>query len=133
MLKCRFYLNIEAVDEDYRPVIWPIKYPYWCSGESENDFILIAYVDSIEDLMKQWPEAHDIDSEEVKKIEFSSRFPKPDWYQEKAQKKREKTLEEKQLIEKAVEWLKENEAKYWSSVYDTPQRLLEDFKKAMEE
>ena len=36
-------------------------------------------------------------------------------------------------INKAVKWLKENEAKYWSSKYDTPQRLLDDFKKAMEE
>jgi len=40
---------------------------------------------------------------------------------------------QKQMVEKAVKWLKENEARYWSSEYDTPQRLLDDFKKAMEE
>lgn len=40
---------------------------------------------------------------------------------------------QKQMVEKAVKWLKENESSYWSSEYDTPQRLLDDFKKAMEE
>lgn len=40
---------------------------------------------------------------------------------------------QKQMIEKAVKWLKENEARYWSSEYDTPRRLLDDFKEAMEE
>lgn len=40
---------------------------------------------------------------------------------------------QQQMIEKAVDWLKENEARYWSSEYDTPQRLLDDFKEAMEE
>lgn len=39
---------------------------------------------------------------------------------------------QQQMIEKAVKWLKENEAGYWSSEYGTPQRLLVDFKKAME-
>jgi len=57
MLRCRFYVNQEEVENDYRPVSWPIKYPYWCSGESETDFILIAYVDSIEkDLALEAPE-----------------------------------------------------------------------------
>lgn len=78
----RFYVNIKKVKGDYRPVIWPIKYPYWCSGESDKDFILVAYVDSLDDLYKQWPEATKVESEKVDKIEYSSRFPKPDWYEE---------------------------------------------------
>lgn len=40
---------------------------------------------------------------------------------------------QQQMIEKAVNWLKENEAGYWSSEYGTPRRLLDDFKEAMEE
>ena len=101
MLSCRFYVNIEKVNRDYRPVIWPIKYPYWCSGESSTDFIIVAYVDSLDELYKQWPEAHNIDSEEVKKIEFSSRFPKPDWYTEE---KKEKKSKQEKFVEKFGHW-----------------------------
>lgn len=82
MLKCRFYVGIEETDNDYRPMVWPIKYPYWCTGENDTDFILVAYVDSTEDLMKQWPEAHDIEEEEVEKVEFTGRLQKPEWYVE---------------------------------------------------
>jgi len=39
----------------------------------------------------------------------------------------------KMLIDEASEWLKENASSYWSSEYDTPQRLLIDFKQAMAE
>ncbi len=82
MILCRFYINIKEVNEDYRPVIWPIKYPYWCTGETKEDFILLAYVDSLDELYKQWPEAKDIESEEVDNIHFFERFPKPVWYKE---------------------------------------------------
>lgn len=94
MIWCRFYINIKEVKEDYRPVIWPIKYPYWLSGESETAYIICAYADSEEDIYKQWPEAYDLDTEEVKSIEFSERFPKPDWYRE------EPIMKDKKLIVK---------------------------------
>ena len=80
MLKVRFTVNIKKVKKDYRPVIWPIKYPYWCTGENNKDFILVCYIDTLDNLYKQWPEAENIDYEEIDKIEFTSRFPKPDWY-----------------------------------------------------
>jgi hypothetical protein len=32
--------------------------------------------------MNLWPEASDVYIEEVDKIFFSDRFPKPDWYKE---------------------------------------------------
>ena len=81
MYWARFYVNIEEVNEDYRPIIWPIKYPYWCSGETSKDFIICAYVDNEDDIYKQWPEAFNVDIEKVDKIEFSDRFPKPEWYE----------------------------------------------------
>lgn len=94
MLYCRFYLNIKEVKEDYRPVIWPIKYPYWYSGETQNNFILVAYVESLNDLYKQWPEAKNVDYENIKKITFSDRFPKPDWYIEiEPKSKKERFIE----------------------------------------
>lgn len=87
LFRVRFKIKFVDCDEDYRPVIWPIKYPYWVSGEHNNEFddndeyfILVAYVENSEELYKQWPEAYDLDIEEVDKIEFTDRFPKPDWY-----------------------------------------------------
>lgn len=50
MLRIRFTVDINEVEGDYRPIKWPIKYPYWCSGENDKDFILIAYVDSLDEL-----------------------------------------------------------------------------------
>lgn len=82
MIRVRFYLNKKEVGNDYRPVIWPIKYPYWCVGENDNNFIMVAYVDSFEDCKKQWPEVSCYESiEESNTIKFSDRFPKPDWYE----------------------------------------------------
>lgn len=107
MLWCRFYVNIDEVKGDYRPVTWPIKYPYWCSGESDEDFILVAYVDSLDDLYKQWPEAKNVESEKTNKIEFTSRFSKPDWYNPKkilkAEKRKRKSRKER-FIEKFGHW-----------------------------
>lgn len=76
MIRARFYTN----EDDYRPVEWPIKYPYWRSGETDEANILIAYADSEDDIKRLWPEAYDIESEEVSEIIFTSRFPRPGWY-----------------------------------------------------
>lgn len=32
MIRARFYIKKSDCGNDYRPVKWPIKYPYWCSG-----------------------------------------------------------------------------------------------------
>lgn len=76
MFKVRFLANAN----DYRPVSWPIKYPYWCSGYTGNEAILIAYVDEIDDIFKLWPEAKNLEYTEETEIVFSSRFVKPEWY-----------------------------------------------------
>jgi hypothetical protein len=78
MIRARFYTD----SEDYRPVKWPIKYPYWCSGETHRASILIAYADSVEEIYELWPEAYQIEWEEVDEIVFTSRFPRPRWYKE---------------------------------------------------
>ena len=82
MLRVRFNIKFKRCNGDYRPILWPIKYPYWCTGETPDSFTLVAYVDSEEEFYKQWPEAHDLDIEEVEKIEFTGRFKKPYWYKE---------------------------------------------------
>lgn len=82
MKRIRFYVSKEACKGDFRPAKWPIEHPYWRSGENSTHFILIAYVDSVDELIELWPEAEIDVVEEVAKVEFTSRFPKPNWYKE---------------------------------------------------
>lgn len=59
---------------------WPIKYPYWCTGESVDAFVIVAYAENVEQIKGLWPEAYMIECEEVNEITFTTRFPKPKWY-----------------------------------------------------
>lgn len=86
MIRARFFVNKKECKDDYRPLRWPLQYPYWCTGENESYFVLVAYIGSIEELNGLWPEASNIECEEVDKIVFSDRFPKPDWYKTKQNK-----------------------------------------------
>lgn len=84
LYRARFETNAD----DYRPVVWPIAHPYWCTGVVDypqgSRAILVAYVDSKEQLMQQWPDAEKVDmGEPVEKISFTDRFPVPDWYMKK--------------------------------------------------
>lgn len=82
MIRARFYVKFKDCNDDYRPVKWPIKYPYWCTGENSDSFIIVAYAENKEQIMELWPEAFDIQIEDVKEIVFTTRFPKPKWYKE---------------------------------------------------
>ena len=75
MIRVRFKANLE----DYRSVLWPVKHPYWCTGHSEFHSIVVAYADNEKEIYKNWPEAEDLDIEEVTEYLFTSRFPKPSW------------------------------------------------------
>lgn len=86
MIRARFYVKKKDCDNDYRPVKWPIKYPYWCTGENSDCFIIVAYADNVEQVVELWPEACFIEPQEVDAIEFTSRFPKPKWYNEEETK-----------------------------------------------
>lgn len=78
ILRARFHSDVN----DPRPVVWPIKYPYWISGSGEDHSTLIAYVDSEAQLLEYWPDATNIDIDERECITFTSRFSKPDWFDE---------------------------------------------------
>lgn len=80
MIRARFYIKRKDCGNDYRPIKWPIKYPYWCTGESGDSFVIVAYAECIEQIKSLWPEAYSIECEEVNEITFTSRFPKPEWY-----------------------------------------------------
>ena len=76
MIRVRFEANLD----DPRPVNWPIKHPYWVSGENENNSILVAYADNEQYVLDNWPEAKNIEvMEKADEYTFTTRFPKPDW------------------------------------------------------
>jgi hypothetical protein len=78
MIRARFKANYP----DFRPVKWPVKYPFWGSGfaADESYYIVVAYADNEDQIRELWPEAEDIESEEVENIVFTDRFPKPEWF-----------------------------------------------------
>lgn len=78
MIRCRF----KQPTDDPRPMNWPIKHPYWISGEGFDYCIIVAYADDEVEIKANWPEAFDLDSEEASEYVFTTRFPKPDWFQE---------------------------------------------------
>lgn len=76
MIRARFHANLQ----DPRPIKWPIKYPYWVSGEGDGYCIVVAYADNVEQIHELWPEAANIDVEERDEITFTDRFAKPTWW-----------------------------------------------------
>ena len=76
----RFYTK--AVD-DYRPLIFNPAYPWWCSGITGDGqyAIIVAYLPSNEPLERYWDDAPEVEYTEEEAITFSSRFPKPGYYQ----------------------------------------------------
>jgi len=78
MIRARFRAN----PDDYRSINWPVKYPYWCTGYGIGYSIVVAFAEDEEEILRNWPEATHIDSEDVEKVTFTDRFPKPDWYTE---------------------------------------------------
>ena len=76
LIRARFRISVA----DPRPIHWPIKHPYWITGYGDDYALLIAYADDEDEILSNWPEATEIDSEECDKYHFSSRFPKPEWF-----------------------------------------------------
>lgn len=80
LLRARFKAN----ENDPRPVNFPVKYPYWITGYGEGYSIIVSYANSENYILENWPEASELDVQEVEQITFSDRFPKPDWYSSEA-------------------------------------------------
>ena len=80
----RYRFKTGAID-DPRPLIFNPKYPWWISGYDgmmTEYAVIVAYLPADEDLLKYWDDADEVDFTEEEKIEFSSRFPKPDYFKE---------------------------------------------------
>jgi len=74
-IRHRFYTR----SSDYRPILFNPAYPWWCSGLADEAAIIIAYLPANEPVLKYWPEAESIDSEQ-RDLFFTDRFPQPDYY-----------------------------------------------------
>lgn len=77
MIRARFRAN----EDDYRPVNWPVKHPFWCTGYGDGYSIVVAYADNEAEILINWPEATNIETREATEYTFTSRFPKPDWFE----------------------------------------------------
>lgn len=100
MLK-RYRFKTNSVD-DFRPLVdmSSINMPWWCTGEAGDGTYatIVCYLPAEEDLMKYWDDAYDIDVEDVEEIKYSSRFPKPTWIKDKADKNKNVLFELKETI-----------------------------------
>jgi hypothetical protein len=69
---------------DYRPLVFNPKYPWWCTGEAGDGshVTIVAYLPPDEDLLEYWDDAFDVDYQERDEITFTSRFPKPKYFEE---------------------------------------------------
>lgn len=76
MIRARFRANIH----DPRPVKLPVSGPYWVTGEGEDCAIIVAYAMDENEILEYWPEATNIESQKTGCIEFTDRFPCPDWW-----------------------------------------------------
>ena len=84
MKRIRFY----TTSKDYRPINWPVKHPFWKTGEAGDGSysVLVAYADDEQYIYDNWPEATDLDiMDERATYTFTDRFPKPEWFVDKGE------------------------------------------------
>lgn len=74
--------RFHARESDPRPVTFPPPGPYWVTGYGDDYAVVVAYLPPGVAVTTFWPEASNIDSEEVSEILFTERFPKPTWWNE---------------------------------------------------
>lgn len=77
MIRARFRCN----EDDPRPISWPIKHPYWVTGYGEDHAIVVAYADDEAEIKRLWPDAYDIEYTDETVYGFTSRFPRPEWFE----------------------------------------------------
>jgi len=80
VIRARFHAN----EYDFRPIVWPVKHPYWCTGYGDGYSIIVAYADNEAEILTNWPEATNIEWTKEESYFFSDRFMKPEWFKEQA-------------------------------------------------
>lgn len=76
MIRARFHAN----ESDPRPIVWPIRHPYWITGYGDGYSTVVAYADDEAEILRLWPEATHIDAEQAESYVFTERFAKPKWF-----------------------------------------------------
>lgn len=78
------YLGDPKYIHDSRPICWPLFHPYFVVRQSADANMLMAYVESVDDIKTFWPEATEITVFEkgVTKYMFNADFQKPSWLDE---------------------------------------------------
>lgn len=69
---------------DSRPIAWPLYHPYWIVRMSHDANMMMAYVESIDDVTTFWPEATEITVFENNALRygFNANFQEPSWLKE---------------------------------------------------
>lgn len=69
---------------DIRPIYWPYYHPFYLTATAEDHYVVMAYVEKLEDVTAAWPEATDIEvfDDHVTVYQYTDRFPEPDWIRE---------------------------------------------------
>lgn len=82
--RLRHHCRGEGVSRHYTAsaLFWPIKHPYWCTGWCGERSVLVAYADDEAEVLRLWPDAEEIDAMPATEYQFTSRFPRPAWWQE---------------------------------------------------
>lgn len=89
--------------DDYRPIAFPPPGPYWCTGIGDGYSIVVAYLPAGEPLRNWWPDATEVETEQVEVIQFTSRFQCPDWWSgEKTSALKPTTLEGLKTLAKRI-------------------------------
>lgn len=79
-------VRFRANEEDPRPIFFPPPGPYWITGYGNGYAMVVAYVRSVDEVGVYWPEARPAFIEILEENvvpEFTDRFRKPEWWNDK--------------------------------------------------
>jgi len=77
LLRVRFH----ADHDDPRPLNFPVEHPYWITGQGNDYSVVVSYADNLEYIKENWPEANNIEAQQVDGYVFTDRFSKPQWWE----------------------------------------------------
>jgi hypothetical protein len=78
------HVNNASYVHDSRPIAWPVYHPYWITRMTEEGNVIMAYVESLDDIKTYWPEATDVTvfQEGCTRYGFNANFAAPTWLKE---------------------------------------------------
>lgn len=76
----KYRFKTKSID-DYRPLrdMKDIQMLWWCTSINEEFATIICYLPVSANLATYWDDAYEIEISDAVEIEYSERFPKPEW------------------------------------------------------